>query len=981
MGTKYTTTTISGYNSSPPADDGTASEANKVKWSTTKDKLADPIKDQVANIDAKLVSMADVGPDAKTSAYTTVAGDHQKTLEVTNATTITLLAVASAPAGYTVTIKNAGTNDVTVTGTGSEQIDGSTLDIYLAPKEVAVVQLNQAQTGYISLLPDAGIDIDAKTTNYTTVAGDHKSTLECSNTITITLLAAASAPVGYIVTVKNAGSGTITVTPTDLIDGSPSSITLAATESQIFQVNEAQTGYITLQQTVPVTASNENLYTESLVKVIHPDQSKGLQDLQRQGIYPVSFNQQWGGMGYGGLPDGTMGEIATGAINSDGNFANVASAVSSTYIAQGFKVSQSSDLSSVWVPIYKIGNPTNNLQLFIYDDSAGSPNAVITNGTATAQSGKLHTNSTDGELVKFTFPTSPSLTANTQYHIVLKSSGAVDASNYWRWISNQNGLYPHGSLSVGDATPAWTPSGTVMLFLIEPVTTILTSGLSGFDGAIGCYEGAPLDQSGAFYSDNRYMNHKRGMIHYAGTGFTKDKTFHDSGLAADNNRIVIRTNVATGYAQVDLYENDGTKNTVTGTADISTGNHIVSVGYRAEGDGSDYLCLYIDGVSEGTPLTSQTFTLDRAFEDGHITYGGGFPVAPTWTQDLDMSVLPSADGWTWTGTATESSAMVVSGGILYQNGAGYGSTDAGYYAKTTTLNNATGWVIETKIKVTEDSNNPAQSGARIDIYDGAKRVNINFHEYFIHTENLSSNSYIQHDLTKETNVLIIGKGSDFYIYLDGRLALDGTGLMTTATASNQIFFGDQDGTAGINPSIQWHYVKYYEGAYLPEYTDAQISEYAYWADDKSSLLSTIYNAGTIQSVKTLAGMNENYVERVKQVISVRGITSSPSTTSTSFVPLEDMSGFIFGGMINCLMQGSYRNSTGIQDTHTIIDVDGVSSGESYATSSSANYNVDLTNDVGKQEYASLHYISGGIRVSAGTGFANLTTRELIMESE
>jgi len=151
MGTKYITEAISGYNASPPPDDNSQTEANKVKWSTTKTKLADPIKDQVANIDAKLLLMADVGPDAKSATYATVAGDHQKTIECDGTFTVTLLAVASAPTGYVVTLKNIGTGTITVDATGSETIDGSTSAISLVEQESITLQLNQAKTGYSSI--------------------------------------------------------------------------------------------------------------------------------------------------------------------------------------------------------------------------------------------------------------------------------------------------------------------------------------------------------------------------------------------------------------------------------------------------------------------------------------------------------------------------------------------------------------------------------------------------------------------------------------------------------------------------------------------------------------------------------------------------------------------------------------------------------------------------------------------------------------
>ena len=723
-------------------------------------------------------------------------------------------------------------------------------------------------------------------------------------------------------------------------------------------------------------------FGESLVSLIHPDTSKGLQELQKQNVFPASFNQQWGGMGYGGLPDGSMGEVATGNIKHN-SIVGFADSAATTHRFQGFKIGQTTDLASAWVKVYKVGNPTNNLELYIYsDDGAGKPNILITNGTATAQSGKLHTDNTDGEWVKFVFPTNPNCIGGTQYHIVVKSSGAVDASNYWAWMMSTDADSPHGASGYGSATPAWTiQTSQSNAILIEPVTTTLQSGLSGFDGALHCYEGTPLDQSGAFYYSNEDLNHKRGMIHLAGTLFTKDKTIYDSGLGTDSNRIVIRCNATTGYAQVDLYENDETKHTVTGTTDISTGNRIVSVGYRSEGDGADFLKLYVDGASEGTELTSQTITLDPQFLQGHTTIGGGFPLAPTWTDNQDMSVLPSADGWTWTGTATEANAMVVDGGILYQNGAGYASTNTGYYAKTTTLNNATGWVVETKIKVANSTNTKNDQQCRLQVYDGTKQVIIDFKEYYM---NVWSGSYftpVQVNLTKETAITIVGKGSDFYVYADNKLVFDGSGLLIGATATNSITFGDESPNAGENSTTEWHYFKYYEGAHLPQYTSAQLSEIANWNDDKSSLLSTIYNSGTIQSVKTLAGMNENYVKTKKQAISVRGITTSNSTASTSPVPANEMSSFSFGSKLNVSTILTTSNNTSNGYTYASLAIDGAIEEEiayqAYVGGSVGNVSVDRSSHV----FSGLHYINANYRTNTGTLSLTQAKRNMIAEAE
>ncbi len=632
---------------------------------------------------------------------------------------------------------------------------------------------------------------------------------------------------------------------------------------------------------------------EGITKLIHPDASKGFGDLYKQGVYPAMFNQQWGGANYGGLPDGSFGEVATGFIQTDSSKSIFTNIVAGTYISQGFKVGQTTNLKSVWVKIYKIGNPANSLQLSIYSDNAGSPNAVITNGIATAQSGKLHTNNTDGEWVKFIFPVAPGVLGGTQYHIVMNSSGAVDAANYWAVPAYTAGYYPHGIINFGDATPAWTPSDARILFLIEPATTILQSDALLGDGKLACFEGATLDQSGGFVTANdNFLNHKTGSLIVTGAGFTKDKTILDVGTGIDNNRIVLRCDITTGYASVTLYTDNEIVFTLTGTTDVSVGDHVLGFVYRAEGDGADFLKLIVDGVPEDL-LVNQTITLNESFAvDGHTTIGGGFSAAPTWTQNLDMSVLPSAAGWTWAGAAVESNAMSVADGILYQNSAGYASTDDGYYTKTTTLNNTTGWIIEATLKIKNIVT--LGSGATIAMSDGTKQIKIIFGDYYGYTTAGGYTIYFQHDFTRKSTVRIAGKGSDFYLWINNKLVIDGTAQLKSANTVNYIALGDTSIIADTNASIEWHHLKYYEAVHMPEFTNGSISEMAYWAGDKSAYFPTIYNSGIIQSVKALAGIDKNYIEKVTFRKEVKGIVSDPATTSLTPVLIPDLCMFVLG---------------------------------------------------------------------------------------
>lgn len=126
MGTKYASQTISGYNATPPADDGTVSEANRVKWSTHKTKLSDPVKTLAEAINTAMVAHSDESVADKSVNYTTVAGDHKRVMNVTAAITISLGDATTMAAGYIVTVKNSHSAAITVDlATGTDELDGT----------------------------------------------------------------------------------------------------------------------------------------------------------------------------------------------------------------------------------------------------------------------------------------------------------------------------------------------------------------------------------------------------------------------------------------------------------------------------------------------------------------------------------------------------------------------------------------------------------------------------------------------------------------------------------------------------------------------------------------------------------------------------------------------------------------------------------------------------------------------------------------
>ncbi len=152
MGTKYSSQAISGYNASPPPDDGTQSAANEIKWSTIKSKLPDPIKTYVDAIQTALLTHIDESVEDKAVNYTTTAADHKRTINATAAITISLGDASTMDTGYIVTLKNSHTASITVDrATGTDTIDGSASDLTLNPNKSITVLINSSTNGYLIL--------------------------------------------------------------------------------------------------------------------------------------------------------------------------------------------------------------------------------------------------------------------------------------------------------------------------------------------------------------------------------------------------------------------------------------------------------------------------------------------------------------------------------------------------------------------------------------------------------------------------------------------------------------------------------------------------------------------------------------------------------------------------------------------------------------------------------------------------------------
>jgi hypothetical protein len=153
MGSKYSSQAVSGFDSSPPVDDGSATEANKVKWSTIQTKLASPLKTHAEAINTALVTALDQSCRTVSANDAASASDHDRTIQVTTSSvTITLADATTMAAGYVVSVANASSGNITVAlATATDTIDSTTNATQIIhAKDTKRYIVNAAATGYLT---------------------------------------------------------------------------------------------------------------------------------------------------------------------------------------------------------------------------------------------------------------------------------------------------------------------------------------------------------------------------------------------------------------------------------------------------------------------------------------------------------------------------------------------------------------------------------------------------------------------------------------------------------------------------------------------------------------------------------------------------------------------------------------------------------------------------------------------------------------
>jgi hypothetical protein len=130
MAAPYSSVSVSGYNSNPPADDGSSVASNQVKWSTVKTKLGDPLNTFAAAADAAIIAafgkvIGGAGVTSTAVNYTVQSSDQGKLIRASaGSITITTPDASTVTSPFVFAVVNNSSGTVTFDGNGSQTVDG-----------------------------------------------------------------------------------------------------------------------------------------------------------------------------------------------------------------------------------------------------------------------------------------------------------------------------------------------------------------------------------------------------------------------------------------------------------------------------------------------------------------------------------------------------------------------------------------------------------------------------------------------------------------------------------------------------------------------------------------------------------------------------------------------------------------------------------------------------------------------------------------
>lgn len=271
---------------------------------------------------------------------------------------------------------------------------------------------------------------------------------------------------------------------------------------------------------------------------------------------------------------------------------------------------------------------------------------------------------------------------------------------------------------------------------------------------------------------------------------------------------------------------------ITQNMSSGAGDNLIDFGDRSQVSGTnskslwEYVKYYTGGayvpilnkiINYGDPSwTKESVMTVLPSADGWTYLGDAGGEGTTWTKTTDMTTtLPSGDGWSYDGTAPETTYCAIAGGILtIDTTAGGAGTEQARYGINPSFNNAIGYTIEFKMEAV--ATNDTNYTLSFSVQDGSYIWMISFRTSRLIINYTTEGSQILGNVCDGLSHIyrVTVKGVELKLYKDNVYIC--TGTLNTANAGNGIIFGDYNAGATNQSKSYWDYVYYSNaGSYVP----------------------------------------------------------------------------------------------------------------------------------------------------------------------
>ena len=137
-------------------------------------------------------------------------------------------------------------------------------------------------------------------------------------------------------------------------------------------------------------------------------------------------------------------------------------------LSQMFQFDEAVTVPSIKLEINRNNSPTDAIRVRIETDTAGLPSgSTVTNGTSNTIAAADLDILGGSHLQEFIFATPPSLSATTDYHLIIERTGSLNSSNNYDVkvdLSPLSNPYPRGNMAEWDSTNGWVDIPTNYMF-------------------------------------------------------------------------------------------------------------------------------------------------------------------------------------------------------------------------------------------------------------------------------------------------------------------------------------------------------------------------------------------------------------------------------------------------------------------------------------------------------------------------------------